>query len=100
MQSSDHQILPALVNFVEKLDHQLYHALQNLEQSNIEYLYRLRDECELVKLCDSIMEQLSKYNEQEKIAKVGLIKLEHIYYKTDSLYERTKAALKNKPEQL
>lgn len=29
-----------------------------------------------------------------------MIKLDHIYYKNDSLYEKTREALKNKPEAL
>lgn len=43
---------------------------------------------------------MKKHNEQEKIARIGLIKLEHIYYKNDSLYEKTKEQLKDKPEKL
>jgi hypothetical protein len=54
------------------------------------YLYRLRDECLLLKQCDNVIEFLQKHNEKEKIARIGLIKLEHIYYKNDSLYEKTK----------
>ena len=46
------------------------------------------------------MTYLTKQNEQEKVAKVAIIKLEHIYYKHDSLYEKTREALKNKPEAL
>jgi translation initiation factor 3 subunit C len=66
----------------------------------MEYLYRLRDECQLTKQCDAIMEYLSKHNDQEKQARVGLIKLERIYYKHDSLYEKTKAALKGQTDKL
>lgn len=46
------------------------------------------------------MAYLEKQNESEKVAKVAIVKLEHIYYKNDSLYEKTKAALKDKPEAL
>jgi len=53
------------------------------------YMYRLRDECLLLKQCDIVMEFLTKHKEHEKVAKVGLIKLEHIYYKHDNLYTKT-----------
>ena len=61
-----------------------------MSAGSIAYLYRLRDECLLLKQCDNVIEFLKKHNEQEKIARIGLIKLEHIYYKNDSLYEKTK----------
>ena len=43
---------------------------------------------------------MKKHNENEKIARIGLIKLEHIYYKNDSVYVKTKELLKDKPEKL
>ena len=53
----------------------------------MDYLYRLRDECLLLKQCDLVMQYLGKYNEFEKIARIGLIKLEHLYYKNDFIYK-------------
>jgi len=94
LMSNDQQIFPALVTFIERLDQQLYKAFQNLTQTQMEYLYRLKDECLLVKQCDNLIAYLKKQKDMEKVARVGLIKLEHIYYKKDSLYEKTKAALK------
>jgi len=60
----------------------------------------LRDECVLLKQCDNIMKFFAKHNENEKVAQVGLVKLDHIYYKNDSLYEMTKKTLKDKPKEL
>lgn len=100
LKNSDQQILPAIVNFIEKLDSQLFKAFQNLNQTSMEYLYRLKDECLLIKQCDNIIQYLGTHQDQEKIARVGLIKLEHIYSKHDSLFTKTKEALKGKPEKL
>ena len=100
LKSTDQQILPAIVTFMEKLDQQLFKALQNLKQTEMEYLFRLKDECLLIKQCDLIMEYLKKQKDSQKVARVGMIKLERIYYKHDSLYEKTKAALKGQPEKL
>jgi len=66
----------------------------------MDYLYRLKDECLLVKQCDNLIAYLKKQDDKEKVARVGLIKLEHIYYKNDSLYEKTKQALKGNTEKL
>jgi translation initiation factor 3 subunit C len=46
------------------------------------------------------MAYLTKNDDLEKVARVGLIKLERIYYKHDGLYEKTRAALKDQPEKL
>jgi len=59
MQSNDQQILPALVNFIEKLDQQLYKAFQCLDKTSSEYLFRLRDECLLIRQCDNLISYLT-----------------------------------------
>lgn len=100
LKSSDNQIIPAIVNFIEKLEAQLHKAFQNINSGSIEYLLRLRDECLLIKQCDAIIKFLEKHQEWEKIARISLVKLEHIYYKNDNLYEKTKVALKNRPKEL
>jgi len=33
-------------------------------------------------------------NDEEKTSRISLLKLEHIYYKNDSLYEKSKTLLK------
>jgi translation initiation factor 3 subunit C len=66
----------------------------------MEYLLRLRDECKLIKQCDALMTYLGQFEDPVKVARVGLIKLDHIYYKNDQIYSKTKEALKGKPEKL
>lgn len=51
-------------------------------------------------MCDKVMEHLEKHEDKLKIAHVGIIKLDKIYYKHDSIYIKTKEALKGKPEKL
>jgi hypothetical protein len=41
-----------------------------------------------------------KFDEKELQSRIGLIFLEHIYYKNDTIYEKTKEALKATPEKL
>jgi len=73
---------------------------QNIKPTSIEYLQRLRDECVLLKQCDNVIAFFKKHKQTDKVAQVALIKLDHVYYKTDSIYENTKNALKNKPKDL
>lgn len=42
----------------------------------------------------------STKGDQINVARISLIKLEHIYYKNDLLYENTRKLLQSKPEQL
>ena len=65
----------------------------------MEYLYRLRDECILLKVCDEAIEFMESHQEYQKAAQVGLIKLERIYYKNDSIYERTKKLKAKNPDE-
>jgi hypothetical protein len=99
-QSNDAGILPSLVNYVDKLDQQLHKALQSTEVGTLKYLYRLRDECNLIKLCDSLIVYLTLQNDDEKIARISLIKLDHIYYKHDDIYTKTKDKLKGDKKNL
>lgn len=73
----------------------MHKAFQSLESTSLQYLYRLRDECSLIKLCDTLIAYLTIQNDQEKIASISLIKLDHIYYKHDDIYNKTKDKLKN-----
>mmetsp|Transcript_30561 Transcript_30561/g.46857 ORF Transcript_30561/g.46857 Transcript_30561/m.46857 type:complete len:903 (+) Transcript_30561:26-2734(+) len=88
--SSLSQILPAIITFVEKLDQQLLKAFQTVQAHTLDYMHRLRDECLLLKQCDSLTAFLGKFEDKEKLARIAMIKLEHIYYKSDALYEKTK----------
>lgn len=51
-------------------------------------------------MCDKVIDHLKKHGEHQKIAQVGLIKLDKIYYKHDSIYAKTKEALKGCPAKL
>jgi translation initiation factor 3 subunit C len=66
----------------------------------MEYLLRLRDECLLIQQCDELMKYLEQFSDPVKVARVGLIKLDHVYYKNDQIYAKTKLALKGKPDKL
>lgn len=76
-------ILPSLANFLEKLDHELLKAYQNISHTKIEYLQRIRDENKFLFLCDTILKFISEFNDFPKAARVAILKLDHLYYKND-----------------
>lgn len=49
---------------------------------------------------DLMIDYFNSQKDEEKVARISLIKLEHIYYKNDLLYENTKKLLHNKPQKL
>lgn len=81
-------ILPSLVNFVEKLDNELLKAYQSITHTKIEYLQRIRDENRLLFVCDKIISYLQDFNDFAKMARVSIIKLDHLHYKNDQLYTK------------
>lgn len=88
--TTDEQIVPSLVKFLESLDQQLHKALQITQPSTLEYLHRLRDECKFLKTCDKISAFLTAKKDKKTVsdqARVALMKLDHIYYKHDKIYE-------------
>lgn len=52
----------------------------------------------MLKLIDKMMNFFEKSDDKDKVARISLTKLEHIYYKNDLLYEKTKTLLKTNPE--
>lgn len=86
----ERQILPSLVSFLQNLDSELLKAFQNTAHTKFEYLQRIRDENRLLFLCDSVLSFLERYfpSEKSKQARVALLKLEHLYYKHDSLFAK------------
>lgn len=56
-------ILPALVNFMEKLDNEILKAYQNIHQNKIDYLQRLRDDNKFLFLCDKIQKFMLDFSD-------------------------------------
>jgi len=84
-------VSPSLINFLEELDAELLKAFQGATSTSLEYLQRLRDENLLLNLCDKIEDFISKFASDDKVSRLSLVKLDHLYYKHDTIYERMKA---------
>jgi hypothetical protein len=68
----------------------LLKAFQNVSFTKFEYLQRINDENSLLFICDAVMKFIDSYfpTEKSKCARIALLKLDHIYYKHDSLYAK------------
>jgi hypothetical protein len=84
-------VFPALSNFAERLDENLWKAYQRTQHGNISYMVRLQDENRLLFLSDKLFAFLKQYDQLEDSARVGLINLQYIYFKNDEIYSRVKA---------
>lgn len=50
----------------------------------------MRDENKFLFLCDSVQKFLAEFNDHTKVARVAILKLDHLYYKSDTLYAKIK----------
>lgn len=85
-------IIPSFINFLQKLDSELLKAFQNVGHTKFEYLQRIRDESKLLFLCDDVQAFVNLYSpgENSNISRIALLKLDHLYYKNDTLYSQFK----------
>jgi len=83
-------VLPSLVSFLQKLDSELLKAFQNISHTKFEYLLRIRDENKFLYLCDQVQSFITAHfpNEHSKSARIAILQLDHLYYKSDSLYSK------------
>jgi len=73
---------------MEKLDHELLKAFQNTPHPKIDYLFRLRDDNKFLFLCDEVINFMKENNDYSKAARIAVLKLDHLYYKNDTLYAK------------
>jgi len=85
-------IIPSFINFLQKLDSELLKAFQNITHTKFEYLQRIRDENKFLFLCDEVLAFVAQHNasESSNTARIALLKLDHLYYKNDTLYAKFK----------
>ncbi len=77
---------------MQKLDSELLKAFQNTPFTKFEYLQRIRDESKLLFLCDDVQAFINQYSsgENSNHSRIALLKLDHLYYKNDTLYTQFK----------
>ena len=83
----ERQVFPSLSNFIESLHDQLWKAFHAVAPHSIEYLQRIQDENKILFLCDSLLDFFKEVDQVEYQARVALIKIVYLYYKSDTIYE-------------
>jgi translation initiation factor 3 subunit C len=73
----------SLVSILEKLELELYKALQFTDQNTSEYVSRIKDELKFLLLCSKIESFYTRLDDNLSIAKIYLLILLHIYYKNE-----------------
>ena len=71
----------SLVSILEKLELELYKALQYTDQNSSEYISRIRDELKFLLLCSKLEKFYEEQKDQVSISKIYLLIILHIYYK-------------------
>lgn len=71
----------SLISILEKLELELYKALQYTDQNSSEYITRIRDELKFLLLCSRIENFYSDQKDQLSISRIYLLIILHIYYK-------------------
>ncbi|MCQ2821094.1 MAG: PCI domain-containing protein, partial [archaeon] len=84
-----------LVSLLEKLEMELYRALQYTDNDSTEYMLRVKDEARFISLCLKVENFYKQFNNKSTLARINMLCLLHIYYKNNYLISK---AQKESPE--
>lgn len=85
---------------MEKLDHELLKAFQNTPPQSLNYVHRIRDENKFLFLSDQLIKFFSEFNDNEKVARIAVMKIDHLYYKHDALLKKIKDNLNGQSKEV
>jgi len=78
-----------LTSITEKLENELYKSLQFTDNSSIDYLTVIKHEIIFLSLCKKVENFFNNLNNKNSIAKIYLLVILHIYYKSEDLIKIT-----------
>ena len=74
-----------LTSITEKLENELYKSLQFTDNSSIDYVTVIKHETIFLSLCKKVENFFKNLNNKNSIAKIYLLVILHIYYKSEDL---------------
>ena len=74
-----------LTSITEKLENELYKSLQFTDNSSIDYVTVIKHEIIFLSLCKKVENFFKNLNNKNSIAKIYLLVILHIYYKSEDL---------------
>jgi translation initiation factor 3 subunit C len=80
--------------FLTRLDEEYNKSLQRISPHSIDYVMRLRDETKLVELFTTFQRYYERVDEKSDAAMLAELKVEHLYYRHDSLAVQIDAAVR------
>jgi len=86
------QISVNLTSFVEQLDTEFTKGLHHVDPHTHEYVDRLRQESLFLELAAQVQEYYEKHGDHAQAARTAMKRLEHIYYKHDTISEKLEEA--------
>ena len=78
-------VVGSLTLHMSMLEEEYTKSLQHISQHSEEYISRLRDESKLVNLLSRVQSYLEREGAAEDAAKLAQLRVEHIYYRHDSI---------------
>jgi len=88
-------VVGSLTLFLSRLDEEYNKSLQHTNPHTVEYVIRLRDESKLADLLAKGKKYEERIGANEDASQLALLRLEHLYYRHDSIAEKVDRASKS-----
>merc|ERR1719253_2594947 len=85
-----------LSNFLSRLDEEYNKSLQRISPHSVDYVMRLRDEVKLVELLTVFENYYKRVESEGDAAMLAELKVEHLYYRHDSIVMQVRDAIEAK----
>jgi translation initiation factor 3 subunit C len=79
------RIVGSLENYLIRLEDEYTKSLQQINPHTQDYVVRLSDEALLLELAEGVQKYYTRVNDLSAASRVALLRVEHLYYKHDSM---------------
>lgn len=81
-------VVGSLSLFMNRLDEEYIKSLQRISSHSVDYIVRLRDEAQLVKLLTKVYNYFIRVGSKGEAAEMALRRIEHLYYCHDTIVDK------------